>query len=169
MDPAVPVPPGAQAPGAVPIDIGADPARELAREELSGRIYQEAAPDPVQEFLRWIARRLEDLLRAASGISPGGGWGLLVLLLLLIVVIVVVRRRDPDVIILLHTDGTDRETEQKRTKQVVEVSNRFGEVGGSFKFAAARIERQRPATSSATQATDEQPAAAHVTAEPAAG
>lgn len=60
---------------------------------------------------------------------------------------------------------TDRETEQKRTKQVVEVSNRFGEVGGSFKFAAARIERQRPATSSATQATDEQPAAA----EPAAG
>ena len=61
---------------------------------------------------------------------------------------------------------TDRETEQKRTKQVVEVSNRFGEVGGSFKFAAARIERQRPATSSATpSATDEQPAAV----EPAAG
>ncbi|MFC5141692.1 DUF4129 domain-containing protein [Actinomycetospora rhizophila] len=93
MDPAVPVPPGAQAPAAVPIDIGADPARELAREELSGRIYQEAAPDPVQEVLRWIARRLEDLLRAASGISPGGGWGLLVLLVLLVVVIVVVRRR----------------------------------------------------------------------------
>ena len=58
---------------------------------------------------------------------------------------------------------TDRETQQKRTKQVVEVSNRFGEIGGSFKFAAARIERQRPVTSSgtspATQATDEQPAA----------
>lgn len=48
----------------------------------------------------------------------------------------------------------DRDTQQKRTKQVVEVSNRFGEVGGSFKFAAARIERQRPTT------TDEQPAAA---------
>lgn len=64
---------------------------------------------------------------------------------------------------------TDRETQQKRTKQVVEVSNRFGEVGGSFKFAAARIERQRPATSTgtspATQATDGQPAAV----EPAAG
>ncbi len=61
---------------------------------------------------------------------------------------------------------TDRDTQQKRTKQVVEVSNRFGEVGGSFKFAAARIERQRPATSSATpSATDEQPAAV----EPAAG
>ncbi len=61
---------------------------------------------------------------------------------------------------------TDRDTQQKRTKPVVEVSNRFGEVGGSFKFAAARIERQRPATSSATSsATDEQPAAV----EPAAG
>lgn len=61
---------------------------------------------------------------------------------------------------------TDRDTQQKRTKQVVEVSNRFGEVGGSFKFAAARIERQRPATSSATpSATDGQPAAV----EPAAG
>lgn len=72
---------------------------------------------------------------------------------------------------LLKTETwTDRDTQQKRTKQVVEVSNRFGEVGGSFKFAAARIERQRPATSSATSsatpsATDEQPAAV----EPAAG
>lgn len=52
---------------------------------------------------------------------------------------------------------TDRDTQQKRTKQVVEVSNRFGEVGGSFKFAAARIERQRPTT-------DEQPAAADAAA-----
>lgn len=65
---------------------------------------------------------------------------------------------------------TDRDTQQKRTKPVVEVSNRFGEVGGSFKFAAARIERQRPATSSATSSdtpstTGEQPAAV----EPAAG
>ncbi|GAA4938238.1 uncharacterized protein DUF4129 [Actinomycetospora succinea] len=90
MDPVVPAVP---VPGVVPVDIGADPARELAREELSGRVYQEAAPDPVQEALRWIARRLEDLLRAASGVSPGGGWGLLVLLVVLVIVIVVVRRR----------------------------------------------------------------------------
>ncbi|MEJ2859589.1 DUF4129 domain-containing protein [Actinomycetospora flava] len=83
----------APAPGVVPIDIGADPARELAREELSGRVYQEAAPDPVQTILRWVAQRLEDVLRAASGIAPGGGWGLLVLLVLLLVVVVVVRRR----------------------------------------------------------------------------
>jgi len=53
---------------------------------------------------------------------------------------------------LMKTEAwTDRDTQQKRTKHVVEVSNRFGEVGGSFKFAAARIERQRPVT-------DKQPA-----------
>lgn len=61
---------------------------------------------------------------------------------------------------------TDRDTQQKRAKQVVEVSNRFCEVGSSFKFAAARIERQRPTMSSVTPSTaEEQPAAA----EPAAG
>jgi hypothetical protein len=91
VPPADPVPPAV--PGVVPIDIGADPARDLAREELSGRVYQEAAPDLFQATLRWIVDRLEDLLRAASGVSPGGGWGLLVLLVLLVVVVIVVRRR----------------------------------------------------------------------------
>ena len=47
---------------------------------------------------------------------------------------------------LMRTEAwTDKESGQKRTKEVVEVRNRFGEVGGSFKFTAARIERQRPA------------------------
>jgi single-strand DNA-binding protein len=40
----------------------------------------------------------------------------------------------------------DKETGDKRTNAVVVVDNRFGEVGGSFRFAAARVERQsRPA------------------------
>ncbi len=65
---------------------------------------------------------------------------------------------------------TDRDTQHKRTKQVVEVSNRFGEVGGSFRFDAARVERQRPTPSSASSSimpssADEKPAAV----EPAAG
>lgn len=93
MDPVGPVPPGAPGPGAVPIDIGADPARELAREELARRAYQEAAPDPVTAALQWLARRLDELLRAASAVSPGGGWGLLVLVVVLVVVVVLVRRR----------------------------------------------------------------------------
>ncbi|MHC1557586.1 DUF4129 domain-containing protein [Actinomycetospora sp. C-140] len=90
----VPAPPDVPAaPGTVPIDLGADPARELAREELARQVYRDAAPDPVQASLQWLARRLDDLLRAASGISPGGAWGLAVLLVLLVVVVLVVRRR----------------------------------------------------------------------------
>lgn len=94
--PPLPTPPGsagAPVPAAIPIDLGADPARELARQELSRQVYQNAAPDPVQATLQWLARRLDDLLRAASGVSLGGAWGLLVLLVLLAVVVVVVRRR----------------------------------------------------------------------------
>jgi hypothetical protein len=86
--PAVPPPPGG-----VPIDLGADPARELARDELARQVYRDAQPDPLLAGLQWLARRLDDLLRAASGISPGGGWGLLVLVVLLVVVVLVVRRR----------------------------------------------------------------------------
>lgn len=57
---------------------------------------------------------------------------------------------------LMRTETwTDRESGQKRTKPVVEVSNRCGEVGGSFKFTAARIERQRP-TQGSGAATPEQ-------------
>ncbi|PVZ11682.1 DUF4129 domain-containing protein [Actinomycetospora cinnamomea] len=91
--PAVPSPPGAPSPGTVPIDLGADPARELAREELARQVYRDARPDPLLSGLQWLARRLDDLLRAASGISPGGGWGLVVLLVLLVAVVLVVRRR----------------------------------------------------------------------------
>jgi hypothetical protein len=91
------VPPGgvpaAPVPGTVPIDLGADPARALAREELARQVYREAQPDPLLAAVQWLSRRIADLLRAASGISPGGGWGLLVLVLLLVVVAVVVRRR----------------------------------------------------------------------------
>ncbi|GAA4738916.1 DUF4129 domain-containing protein [Actinomycetospora chibensis] len=93
VPPGSPVPPGTPAPHAVPIDLGADPARELAREELARAIYSDAAPDPLSAALQWLARRIEDLLRAASGISPGGGWGLLVIVVLVVVVVVLVRRR----------------------------------------------------------------------------
>lgn len=49
---------------------------------------------------------------------------------------------------LMRTETwTDKTTKEKRTKQVVEMSNRFGEVGASFRHSAARIERQRPTPS----------------------
>jgi single-strand DNA-binding protein len=45
----------------------------------------------------------------------------------------------------------DKETGEKRTKNVVEVSNRFGEVGLSLRYVAARIDR-RPAAVATSQA-----------------
>jgi len=45
----------------------------------------------------------------------------------------------------------DKETGEKRTRNVVVVDNRFGEVGGSFKYAAARVDR-RPAAAATAQA-----------------
>jgi single-strand DNA-binding protein len=44
----------------------------------------------------------------------------------------------------------DKETGEKRTKNVVVVNNRFGEVGVSLKFASARIERAEHATAQAS-------------------
>lgn len=52
---------------------------------------------------------------------------------------------------LMRTETwNDKESGEKRTKQVVEVSNHFGEAGVSVKSAAARIERQRQAPPTST-------------------
>lgn len=80
-------------PPGVPIDLGADPARELAREELARPIYEQAQPSPLLRLIRWLQDGLDDLLRAADRVSPGGSWGLLLILVVLVVVAVVVRRR----------------------------------------------------------------------------
>ena len=48
-----------------------------------------------------------------------------------------------------RADLADKETGEKRTKDVVVVDNRFGEVGVSLKYVSARIERAtRPAQAS---------------------
>jgi hypothetical protein len=80
-------------PPGLPIDLGADPARELARQELARAVYEQAQPPLLLRLLTWLQDGLDDLLRAADRVSPGGSWGLLVLLVALVVVVVVVRRR----------------------------------------------------------------------------
>ncbi len=48
-----------------------------------------------------------------------------------------------------HREWPDKESGEKRTKDVVVVDNRFGEVGLSLKYVSARIERTaRPAQAS---------------------
>lgn len=78
---------------APPIDIDAGPAREAARQELAREVYAAAQPSVLQRVLDWIDERVDDLLRAAGGISPGGAWGVLVLLVVAVLVVVVVRWR----------------------------------------------------------------------------
>lgn len=74
----------------VPVDVGADPARDLARRELSRPIYADAQPSLVQKIVARLGDLLDDLLRAASAVSPGGTTGLVVLLAVLVAVAVVV-------------------------------------------------------------------------------
>ncbi len=80
-------------PPGLPIDLGADAARELARAELARPVYEQARPPLLLRLLIWLQDGLEALLRAADRVSPGGSWGLLVVLVLLVVVVVIVRRR----------------------------------------------------------------------------
>jgi hypothetical protein len=72
----------------IPIDLDADPARELAR-----AVYAAARPPLLQRVLQWISDRVDDLLALAQGVSAGGAWGVLVLVVVAVVVAVVVRRR----------------------------------------------------------------------------
>jgi len=77
-------------PADVPVDIGRDEAAEAARRELADPIYGAAEPGLIQRALDWLAKRLTELLNAASGAVPGGLLGLVVLALLLIPLVVAV-------------------------------------------------------------------------------
>lgn len=76
-----------------PIDIDADPARELARRELARAVYAAEEPSVIQRIVDWIDDRVDDLLRAAEGVSPGGAWGVLVVVVVAVLVVALVRWR----------------------------------------------------------------------------
>lgn len=80
-------------PADIPVDLGADPARDLARRELARGVYAAGRPSLIQRVLSWLGDRVDDLLRAASSVSPGGTAGVLVLLVVLVAVVLVVRWR----------------------------------------------------------------------------
>lgn len=81
------------APTDIPIDVGADAARELARRELAHPVYADHQPSLVQQFVRWLARTVDHLLDAAGAVSPGGTTGWIVLIVALVLVVVVIRWR----------------------------------------------------------------------------
>lgn len=77
----------------IPIDLGPDPARDLARRELAKAVYQADRPSWFERALTWVGDRLGDLLAAADARSAGGVGGVVVLVVVLAIVGLVVRRR----------------------------------------------------------------------------
>ncbi len=64
-----------------PVTIPRDPAREAAERELSKPMYHEQDPGVLQRALNRFWSWVDDLFTAASGATPGGGFGLLVIVL----------------------------------------------------------------------------------------
>lgn len=64
-----------------PVTIGRAPAREAARRELSEPAYHQDDTSLLQRGLNRFWEWLDKLFSAASGATPGGGFGLLVIVL----------------------------------------------------------------------------------------
>ncbi|WP_368397196.1 DUF4129 domain-containing protein [Streptomyces sclerotialus] len=77
----------------VPVKTPRIPAREAAERELSKPRYHEYAPNPLQRALNWLWQRVDDLLGAAAGATPGGWVGLLVIALAALLLIIALRLR----------------------------------------------------------------------------
>lgn len=73
--------------------LSREQARELAREELSRREYDDAQPPLLFRLLGRALRELGELLERTAGALPGGGLGLLLLLALLVALLLVVRAK----------------------------------------------------------------------------
>ncbi|MGW5848434.1 DUF4129 domain-containing protein [Streptomyces sp. NPDC055254] len=76
--------PGAETP---PVTTPRGPAREAAERELSKPAYHENDPSLLDRALRELLTWLDDFLRSASGITPGGGFGLLTVVVLVVLVV----------------------------------------------------------------------------------
>jgi uncharacterized protein DUF4129 len=77
----------------VPVTIPRVPAREAAERELSKPMYQEHEPSLFQRALDWFWQRVDDLLSAASGATPGGALGLVVIVVAVVLLLVALRLR----------------------------------------------------------------------------
>ncbi|MDP9395308.1 MAG: hypothetical protein M3Q27_14120, partial [Actinomycetota bacterium] len=78
---------------AAPVDVEREQARRAALRELSGAEYQHDRESLPRRVLGWLADRVEDLLDAAAGASPGGYAGLAAILALVVVAVVATRAR----------------------------------------------------------------------------
>ncbi|MGP3928114.1 DUF4129 domain-containing protein [Streptomyces sp. 8N616] len=83
----------ARADDEVPVTIPRVPARDAAERELSKPMYREHEPGLFQRALDWFWERIDDLLGAASGVTPGGTLGLVVIVIAVVLLVVALRLR----------------------------------------------------------------------------
>ncbi|WP_411145277.1 DUF4129 domain-containing protein [Streptomyces sp. x-80] len=77
----------------IPVRIPRVPAREAAERELSDPRYHQHDPSPFQRALSWFWERVDELFRAAAGVTPGGWIGLLAIAAFVLLLIVALRLR----------------------------------------------------------------------------
>lgn len=75
----------------VPVELSRDEAREIAREELSRQIYQQAKPSLPERVIDWVLDRVQEVFNAAVSVAPGGLTGLIVILVLVLAVAIALR------------------------------------------------------------------------------
>ena len=78
----------------VPVDLGREEARDLARRELADPVY-DAEPSWLQQAVGWLLDRIEELLSRTTGAL--GGWVGIAIMVALIVLVAsaVIRRMGP--------------------------------------------------------------------------
>lgn len=78
-------------PADIPVELGRDEARELARRELTDPSY-DAEPPLLQQVVEWIIERIQDLIGRTAGVLSGSvALRLLVVLLGLVIAVVILR------------------------------------------------------------------------------
>ncbi|MFE0631096.1 DUF4129 domain-containing protein [Streptomyces sp. NPDC058864] len=77
----------------VPVTIPRGPAREAAENELSKGIYHRDDPSLIERALNWLWEKIDHLMDAASGITPGGGAGLVTIVVVIVLLVVALRLR----------------------------------------------------------------------------
>ena len=84
----------ARLPADIPVELGRDEARELARRELTDPSY-DAEPPFVQQAVEWIIERIQDLISRTAGVLSGSVALRLLIVVLGLVIAVVLLRMGP--------------------------------------------------------------------------
>ncbi|MGH8776663.1 MAG: DUF4129 domain-containing protein [Jiangellaceae bacterium] len=122
--------------GDVPVDLGREEARELARQELADPVY-DAEPSLVDRVVGWVVDRIDDLL-GDSGVLPGWAAVAVVLAVLALAAVVVWQRTGP-----MARRASSEEVFGGRRRSAAEYRAAADAAAADGDWAAAVVERFR--------------------------